>query len=161
MREKTQSTRTRNPNRIGIPVIRQAPCDLKIATLLNLIENRVARLDGDPVLACQVRDTLGFIQLSVDQIFWGLEFHQHRQTSHRRRDRVATRVGARSGNQGHVCILCRVRFPGSYMRGDSAPRNSVRFRGRDGRRHILQNRARQSPADTKRPAHVPALTKTV
>ena len=39
----TQSTRPRNPNRIGIPVIRQAPCDLKIPASLNLIENRITR----------------------------------------------------------------------------------------------------------------------
>ena len=66
---------SRNPNSIGIAVIRKAPCDLKIATLLNLIENRVARLNEDPVLDCQVRDALGLIKFSVDQVVRRLEFH--------------------------------------------------------------------------------------
>ena len=46
------------------------------------------------------------------------------------------------------------------MRADSAPRSSVLFPGSDGTRRIPQNRARQSTADTKRPAHVPDLTGT-
>ena len=76
-----EGRRPRNPNGVDVPIIRQAPGDLIIAALFDLIENRIARLDVDPVLRCQMRDALGLIQLRVNQILIRLEFHQHRQTS--------------------------------------------------------------------------------
>ena len=78
-----------------LPVICQAPGDLKIAALLDLVEDRIALPHVYPVIQGQMRDALGLIQLRVNQILIRLEFHQHRQTSFRRR--VATRVRARSG----------------------------------------------------------------
>ena len=111
--KETQSAPPRDPHSIGIPIIRQAPCDLKIPALLDLVENRIARPQVDPVLRCQMRDALGLIQLRVDQILMRLEFHQHRQTSHLRQDRVASRVRAISGRQRPADTPSRVRCPGS------------------------------------------------
>ena len=66
---------SRNPDGVGIPVIRQAPRDLKIPTRFNLVQDRIARLRSDPVLRCQVRDAFSFIEFSVDQVVHRLEFH--------------------------------------------------------------------------------------
>ena len=66
---------SRNPDGIGIAVIRHAPAHFIIPACLDLVEDRIARLDGDPVLRCQVRDALGLIQFSVDQVVRRLEFH--------------------------------------------------------------------------------------
>ena len=109
--KKNQSTRPRNPNSIDIPVIRQAPGDLIIPALLDLVENRIARPQVDPVLRCQMRDARGLIQLRVNQILRCLEFHQHRQTSFR--CRVVPRVRARSGRQRPADTPSRARCPGS------------------------------------------------
>ena len=65
----TSSICPRNPDGIGIPTIRNAPNDLKIAALFNLVENRIARPRSDPVLSCQMRDAFGFIEFSVNQKF--------------------------------------------------------------------------------------------
>ena len=62
-----QSTPSRNPNRIGIPVIRQTPGNVKIAALLNLIEYRMTQLRMDPVLQGMMRYALGCIQFRVNQ----------------------------------------------------------------------------------------------
>ena len=62
------------------------------------MQNRIARLGVDPVISCQMRDALGLIQLRVNQIVRRLEFHQHRQTSFRRR--VVPRVRGKIGNVG-------------------------------------------------------------
>ena len=73
--KKTQSAPSRNPDSIGIPVVRQAPRDMKIATRLDFMEDRIARLRSDPVLRCQVCDAFSFIEFSVDQVVRRLEFH--------------------------------------------------------------------------------------
>ena len=73
-----------------MPVVREAPGNMKIAALLNLVQDRIARLQSDPVLRCQVRDAFGLIEFSVDQVVRRLEFHQHQGSPFRRRDRVAT-----------------------------------------------------------------------
>ena len=49
-RNETHSTVPRNPDGVDVPVVRQAPGDLKIPVLFDLIKNRIARLDGDAVL---------------------------------------------------------------------------------------------------------------
>ena len=40
-----QSTHPRDANRVGIAVVHNAPGDLKIPALLDLVEDRIARLD--------------------------------------------------------------------------------------------------------------------
>ena len=93
------------------------------------MQDRIARLGRNAVLQCQMRDTFGFIEFSVNQILGGLEFHQHHQTSHRRQDRVATRVRARSGSLNRACILCRGRFHGSYTQAGNALKRLYSFQG--------------------------------
>ena len=39
----THSTHLRDPNRIGIPIILNAPCAVKIPAPFNLVEDRITR----------------------------------------------------------------------------------------------------------------------
>ena len=70
-----KSTRPRDPDDVGIPVVCRAPRDMKIAPRLDFMKDRIARLRSDPVLRCQVCDAFSFIEFSVDQVVRRLEFH--------------------------------------------------------------------------------------
>ena len=70
-----KSTRPRDPDGVGVPVVRQAPRDMKIAPCLDFMKDRIAHLWSDPVLRCQVCNAFSFIEFSVDQIVRRLEFH--------------------------------------------------------------------------------------
>ena len=74
---------SRNPDSVAMSIVRETSRDVKIVALFDLMQDRIAGADGDSVLACQMRDALGFIEFSVNQVFRRLEFHQHRQTSFR------------------------------------------------------------------------------
>ena len=50
-----------NPDGVGEFVIGETSREFKIAALLNLIENSIARLRVDLALRCQAGDALGFI----------------------------------------------------------------------------------------------------
>ena len=56
----TQLAPSRDPNCVGIPVVRQAPHDMKIATRLDFVKDRIVSGCVDPVLECQMCDASGF-----------------------------------------------------------------------------------------------------
>ena len=90
-----------------------APGDLKIATLFGLVEDCVARLDGDAVLGCQVCDAFGLIEFSRKS---GSPSSGVSLTSENLSSSSGSRryhMGVRSENRDRVCIRCRVRFLGS------------------------------------------------
>ena len=74
-KKEIQLIPSRDPNCIGIAIVRQVPGDLKIPARFNLVQDCIARLRSDPVLRCQMCDALSFIEFSVDQVVRRLEFH--------------------------------------------------------------------------------------
>ena len=86
-----------------------------------------------------VRVRMRFYQVQRKSNVGGLEFHQHRQTSYRCPDRVATTSGARLGSRARVCIRSRGRFLRSCTPADSVLKRVVRFPRRGGRRQFIQN----------------------
>ena len=73
--KETQSTRPRDPNRIDIPIILNAPCDLKIPALLDLVENRIAR----PHVLVDSENKFTFSEIYVSIYDYGI-FNRFTQT---------------------------------------------------------------------------------
>ena len=73
--EKSQSTFPRGADGVGVSAVYESPDDLVVAARLNFVEDRIAGVDAGLVLGCEMRDALGFVKFSVDQVVRRLESH--------------------------------------------------------------------------------------